>query len=589
MGNIPVINQTPQTQESPRVRVQPFATPESFGAYGARQVGMAGEGLAQAGTQIAAVFEKLQADKDEAEVRESIAAFRTETRELFYGPNGYLTRQGKDANGVTEEAQKTLDKLRTDHGKRFNRTRSRTAWDKWSNIEVVESLDSIARHEAIQIRQWEDEADEAQIESARQQGIDNRDNPQTIAKKEKEIQATAARRYGRYGEGVVKLNADKIISAMHADIIDEYLKAGERTYAYKHFQEHKDALLPEYRMAKEELLKRGARKDEILADAYRISSLPFTEQLKYIQENYKDVDEHDDILSRIEHFQRLKQATDRQAIKAKANEAWNEARAQATAGNFMWEPPEDIGYEGARIKSYLQRRFYYQQKGMADIPDDDGLRLELEAQAKDDPVGFVGRDLDEVRPRLSGKTWDFFKRKQLDIGTKPESATDWRGDLNSMMEEALAKVGYGAEHLKSASSAKKKKEIDGARARFKTMLDAYTNTLKVGDRAAARKWIDDEIQMYVQDRLFLWGDVTKPRFMWTEEQIQHGDVTPVGGQGTEVIQPQASVPPLAPREGPPRPRGVPNWPWNEQYKGWVREVNGRVVRWYDEMGAAHSP
>ncbi len=635
MGQIPTLQKLPPTTQTPALRLQPIASDGNFGGIQSQQMAALGQGIGAFGQAVSQIGAKLQLDKEAADMDSAIAEYRSRERELLYGPNGFLTRKGAFATGVSVEAQRALDDLRLEFAKRFTSPRTQQAWDHWSNQSVESTIDLAARHEAVETYKYQQEAAQARVESAITKMLDDKNNPVEIRAREEEIAMKVAQAYAMYGPEVVDLETRKAISAAHASVIKSYIQEDNATLAYDYFKAHKENLLPEYAAQMEGALKARARKDELLAAAIKISDSDMTweEKLNYLKKNYKDADEFDIMQRYVAHFQREKDYEARRDLAEREDAAMLEAQARAKQGDFLWEPKEPISAKGLfNIKEYQRRMFEAHLRNQSDIMDDHSTVMALFSMIHDDPERFMQIDLNDYVSRLKTDTWNELRREQHNLMKGRVSATAWKAQVNSMMNEGLWLLGYGLEQLKATRSASKKRKIEAARARFATMVNAQLPLLKPGDVTAAREWIMHELSNYAKEKSLLgidilWPDEVRPLFMW--ESHERGGLRPTG-QGprlsgyvpeTEreetlgalpaptpaqaaqtkpattaslppalaaIADEEMGPPPPTPAKEPRRPAGVPpDWQWDPERRGWVRRVRGRVVAWYDEQKKLH--
>lgn len=120
--------------------------------------------LARGTGEAANNFFKVQQERDILEATELDTQYQSEIRGALYDANnGYLSRQGGNAIGVTKEAEKRLDELRRAHLDKASGQGARDLFYKSSARTVESTLGALQRYELSQQQKWRDDTIDARI------------------------------------------------------------------------------------------------------------------------------------------------------------------------------------------------------------------------------------------------------------------------------------------------------------------------------------------------------------------------------------------------------------------------------------------
>lgn len=210
----------PTYQQDQRLRpifqqgVDVRATPDAFGAA----VGAGMQNLAQGGAQAAESFQRLQDLQDTLTAKDNLTAFQREKMELDYGPNGFLTTQGKNAvdgranyNAALEELKKKYAPSTPGAAQKYNDA---------ATTDVTEAMRSGIIHAAQGQKEWAQSSSLARLDLLKDQALSGYDKPAEIQKSIglgfAEIDAQA--QLMGWGKDVSDLKKQEFSSKVHSNV-----------------------------------------------------------------------------------------------------------------------------------------------------------------------------------------------------------------------------------------------------------------------------------------------------------------------------------------------------------------------------------
>jgi len=174
--------QVPTYQQDQRLRpifqqgVDVRATPEAFGA----DVGRGMQQLAAGGMQLADGIKQADDLKATLMAKDNLTAFEREKMELDYGPNGFMTTQGKNAVEGRSAYFAQLEELK----KKYTPTNPNAArkYSDASTTAVTQGMRSGIIHSAQGQKDWAASSSAARIELFKDQALTGYDKPDEVNK-----------------------------------------------------------------------------------------------------------------------------------------------------------------------------------------------------------------------------------------------------------------------------------------------------------------------------------------------------------------------------------------------------------------------
>lgn len=235
-------------------------------------------GLGQFGDSMSQIAMAEKEKTDHASVMEDSAKLQDQLRELQFGENGWMNRQGANAVGLRKSASDEMQKIYGSFSEKYAPgSKARAAFDNIYNRARDGALDSVYRHETQATNQWRDTAGQAAITAATNSAIDAYQNPEIAGRSEKEILNTVRSLGAVKGLDPVSLkNAeDSAISAMHMGRARRALKDGMVT---------EEGIEKALKFIKDEVEPKLTGEDRIKLDALRAHPDQVVQDMKLVRE-----------------------------------------------------------------------------------------------------------------------------------------------------------------------------------------------------------------------------------------------------------------------------------------------------------------
>lgn len=174
--------QVPTYQQDQRLRpifqqgVDVRATPDAFGSA----IGQGMENLASGGMQVAQSLRQVEDLKNTLTAKDSLTAFQREKMELDYGPNGFLTTQGKNAVDGRQGYNAALDALKKKYAPATPDAARK--YDDAATSAVTDGMRSGIIHAAQGQKDWASSSSMARLELFQDQALSGYDKPDEIKK-----------------------------------------------------------------------------------------------------------------------------------------------------------------------------------------------------------------------------------------------------------------------------------------------------------------------------------------------------------------------------------------------------------------------
>ncbi len=241
MPRVPSYDSRVSQTTTPVVRNNTDVPIEAFGGgQGLQSVTRAAGNLAGVVGEIA-LKEKEKAD--DAAVTDGVTAL---VNRSLYLQNQMVKRQGKDAIGVTEESLKEFDKSAAEVEKNLYNGTQRTFFKKAYAREREQFNGILNKHEFVQSQKYMTESALSFIESSQNKVAQNFSDPFLVSEEIKKQQGKVAALGMQQGWGEDQINAEtqKIHSANHSNVVQQFLTNDQYPMAQKWFDSIKGELQP---------------------------------------------------------------------------------------------------------------------------------------------------------------------------------------------------------------------------------------------------------------------------------------------------------------------------------------------------------
>lgn len=459
MARVPVAESN-QVLSGERIRNTATASPDAFGARSGRdiaRVGQAGQQSSQVISQHALLFQQRQ---DEEAVRQAFVEYDTRVRSTLYDPEtGLMSRTGRNAAGVTQEAFKTLEEAQRETSAKLNERQLRVFNERTTALNS-RHYDSLARHESTEFRRAEEETLESLLGSSAESAIAGARNPQVrdqyLTEGVNEIDRIA--QLHGWDADVRERKTKEFRTAVHKGIV-ERLMVNAPSAAKEYYESLDPDQVDGTVMATiEDSLKKHVtigqaqeRADSIIAGAggdYRA----MIREAKGIK---GDPDLRDETVRRVEaHISREERLRNIDQDRAKET-VWDYVNQAVVSGEYPM--PEQIpgwsqldGYTANAVINYIDKR----RKGVEPVTDNvkklEFFELPAERIAKMSPAEFVGT----YRPTMADA--DYNELENYWIAARKASNTPGKlktaGSIGNAASRAANKYGILVTSKKGSSS-----------------------------------------------------------------------------------------------------------------------------------------
>lgn len=229
------------------------ATPGAFGAAIGQGMQDVGQGLGQA----ADAFAQLRDFDDRLKSKDALTQFEREKMELDYGPNGYLTTQGRDAVDGRDKYYADLEALKQKYGSNLSGGAARYFEDAATTAVTGGMRDGVV-HAAQGRKDWAADASTARLSMAADRALKTYGNPdavnKNIASGFMEIDAQAD--LMGWDADVVKLKRQEFATGVHSSVALALAnETGGATKAMDYLRTNTEMIDPAARMELEAKLK----------------------------------------------------------------------------------------------------------------------------------------------------------------------------------------------------------------------------------------------------------------------------------------------------------------------------------------------
>lgn len=242
MPKVPQYNQQVQNQAAPSVQFNPNAPIEAFGGGRAAQEAGAVRELAGVASQIAI---KAREDADDVAFAEQAEKLKRARIDLEMNPErGLLNRRGKDAFNLGQESEESWEKASSEILASAPNDRVRERLSRAKAVEGLSMYERVQSHVSREMRAHDAETTKALTETAVNDAILNKDNPDQIDFNLSIAKDTLAKFAARDGKDAAWLERTiaETTSKAHATMIGSILDQGDDRKARAHFERYKDQI-----------------------------------------------------------------------------------------------------------------------------------------------------------------------------------------------------------------------------------------------------------------------------------------------------------------------------------------------------------
>lgn len=262
------VQAAPEFQQGIDVR----ANANAFGAAQGQGLQQIGQGLGQAADAMAQFNEF----KDRLAAKDALTAFEREKMELDYGPNGYLTTQGRNAAEGKDAYYAKLDELQKKHGSSLKGGAARAYGDASTSAVTSARREGIV-HAAQGHKDWAASTSTARLATFQDQAMLAYQKPEAVKKSIAagfmEIDAQAD--LMGWGPEVVAVKRQEFATSIHSNVALAMAKdTGGATRAIGYLAKNADTMDPATRMELESKLKPYANDEAALSVVNEIIGSP---------------------------------------------------------------------------------------------------------------------------------------------------------------------------------------------------------------------------------------------------------------------------------------------------------------------------
>ena len=451
MPTVPVYN-TPQVAPGNLPNVQnslPLGFSEAMRA-GPDQMQRIGQQMVNAGSQFAQVAIQMQADVNEAKVKEADNAAADSVREVLHNPDsGYLTQTGKNAIDGYRPTADAIDKALKDAGQGLENDAQKRMFNEVAMRRRQQALGQAETHAAVQTKQYNYDATVARI------GTNERDMvsgapawrvpgsayAQADATRKGEIENAIEQKLGATADKALKdAFRLELNTRAHTAVIADMLSRNQPKDAQEYFAAKLREIDPEKQDDIRKALETAGRQDNVLrySDKLFATTKGFAAQMDKVQKDFDagtlDAKEREAIEARIEHKRSV----------ALSQQAEGEKWALGQAFDFLQKNPgksvEDLppGIYRSVLTHLPSLRSFVMAEGKTTT--DPQTYYGLRQMAANTPEEFVKMDLMASRSKLSEGDWKHLVELQGSINKNDAKAMEQQRVLGRTLKSINAEL-----------------------------------------------------------------------------------------------------------------------------------------------------
>ncbi len=349
---------------------------------------------------------------------------------------------GKDAGQASEYAETEWRKADERINKRFTDDDQRARYSRASKTRYNSIFKVVQEHQSSEFRKYEQEQTTAYVEAAREEAIENYQDPERIELSLERQNAAITKILSNRGIELSSPAGQKIYntarSKTHEGVINRMLADENDVMAEEYFKQHKDQIEPDDATALTKNLEEGSRRgrSQRLSD----SILSKTESLSdALTEAYKITDEGDRemVLDKIQAHHQLNKLAEAEKEKQRLESAISivdkDPRREAVPPE-MWNAMDNQAQKAVIERINIRR-------GGGTIETDRAVYYDLLGMAQDNKKKF--RDVDLMKYSNSLSDTDFKKLADAQKEDKAGKSAQLDGFLSdkAVADEVLSDIG----------------------------------------------------------------------------------------------------------------------------------------------------
>jgi hypothetical protein len=379
-------------------------------------IGRVGAGVAQLGATVYAdLREKAQARaNDVARLSWKNRLSQWETDTVYNTETGVMATRGAAANELPERVMGEFETLVSEIEAGLTSEAQRLAFAQDVTSVRSQVYNTVQSHVSQEITKLEANELTAFVENQRSYAVSNANNPRIVGQSLAEITA-AIRKHGQnVGMGAEQIEAAITAqrSAVHSQVIDRFLTAGNQQAAQVYFEETKSEISGESVAKIEKALTVGRVRQEgqKKSDEILLAGGTLAEQRAKARE-IEDPEVRDDVMSRLEHEHNIKERADAEALEIRLRGVYDVLDKTPNVNRI----PPSIWSEmtGAQRTAAME---YARRKAVGEPIETNYRRFyELMQMAGDNPAEFAKLNLWGDRARLGDGEFKQLAGLQLSI------------------------------------------------------------------------------------------------------------------------------------------------------------------------------
>lgn len=221
------------TVENPPIPRAAAPGPEAFG-------GTIASALSQAGSQLEAHAKRMQEERDAIKGLNLIVEAQQRVVDKLYGENGYMLREGLNADGIYKSFNEDYNKIIEEVAAKAENTNQRNVLMQSMLRQSVAYQSQLSQKEAEEMQKAKIQQLNANFASLTEAAIASKGDPEAMAAFTQEAERIATAVYGSYGEEPVKLAIDEWNDNVHSGVISKLLANDELDAAKDYYEKNKE-------------------------------------------------------------------------------------------------------------------------------------------------------------------------------------------------------------------------------------------------------------------------------------------------------------------------------------------------------------
>jgi len=276
------------TVENPPIPRAAAPGPEAFG-------GTIASALSQAGSELEAHAKRMQEERDAIKGLNLIVEAQQRVVDKLYGENGYMLREGLNADGIYKSFIEDYNKIIEEIAAKAENTNQRNVLMQSMLRQSVAYQSQLSQKEAEEMQKAKIQQLNANLASLTETAIASNGDPEAMAAFTQEAERIATAVYGSYGEEPVRLAIDEWNDNVHSGIISNLLANDELDAAKDYYEKNKENISTTNRTKIEGLFTDKEKVIFVQEKGYEIfQKFKNNEEkaLDFIRENFSGEDEN---------------------------------------------------------------------------------------------------------------------------------------------------------------------------------------------------------------------------------------------------------------------------------------------------------